>query len=61
MIRHREWHYLQELEGGGVCLLEEVCYWSWALRFQKHVPGPVSLPSSLSLFLPASPSLSTCL
>jgi hypothetical protein len=29
-----------------VALLEEVCHWEWALRFQKLIPGPVS-PFSL--------------
>lgn len=31
------------LEGlGGVDLSEEVCHWGCALRFQQHMPGPVS-------------------
>lgn len=28
---------------GGMTLSEEVCYWGWALRFQKHMLGSVSL------------------
>jgi hypothetical protein len=32
------------LEGlGDTALLEEVCHWSWALAFQKLMPGPVSI------------------
>jgi len=27
---------------GGVALLEEVCHWEWALRFQRSMPFPVS-------------------
>jgi hypothetical protein len=38
---------------GGVALLEEVCHRGWALRFQKHKQGPVSL----SLLLPAIPDV----
>ena len=35
---------MKRLEGlGGVALLEEVCDWGWALRFQKPLPSPVSL------------------
>jgi hypothetical protein len=37
----REWNCLKGLED--VALLEEVCHWEWALRFQKLIPGPVSL------------------
>jgi hypothetical protein len=29
------------LVGVGVALLEEVCDWRWALRFQKLKAGPV--------------------
>ena len=31
------------LIGLGVTLLEEVCHWGWALRFQVLKPDPVSL------------------
>ena len=31
------------LVGAGVALLEEVCPWVWALRFQELKPGPVTL------------------
>ena len=34
------------LVGAGVALLEEVCHWGWALRFQKPMPGPTSLPAA---------------
>ena len=38
---------------GGVALLEEVCHWEWALRFQKAHSNP-----RVSLFLlPAGPDL----
>lgn len=34
-------------ELGGVVLLKLVCYWKWALKFQKLMPFPVScLPST---------------
>lgn len=33
------------LDGVGVVLLEEVCHWGWALRFQLFKPGPMSLSS----------------
>ena len=44
----REWNCLGRIRrygraGVGVALLEEVCHWGWALRFQKSMPGPVSL------------------
>jgi hypothetical protein len=32
----REWICVKGLQDfGGVALLEEVCHWGWALRFQK--------------------------
>jgi hypothetical protein len=36
------------LMGVGVALLEEVCHWGWALRFQILKPSPVwhSLPAA---------------
>ena len=35
------------LEGlESMALLEEVCHWGWALRFQKPMPGPVSISVS---------------
>ena len=40
-------------------LLEEVCYWRWALRFQKPTLGAVSL--SICLCLSVHPSVSVCL
>jgi hypothetical protein len=40
---------------GGVASLKEMCYWEWALRFQKSIPFPAL---SLSLSLSLSPSLS---
>jgi hypothetical protein len=36
-----EWYYLKGLRG--VALLEEVCHWEWALRFQMPMPSPVFL------------------
>lgn len=38
MLSPQEWFYLRKIRkcsfvGGGVALLEEVCHWSWALRF----------------------------
>jgi hypothetical protein len=42
-----------DLLGVVVALLEEVCHWRWALRFQMLKPGPV--PPSLSL--PADPDV----
>jgi hypothetical protein len=32
-----DWRYLKGL--GGVALLEELCHWAWALRFQETKPG----------------------
>ena len=48
---------------GGVASLKEMCYWEWALRFQKSIPFQRSLCLSLSLSLPLSLSfsLSLCL
>ena len=31
------------LVGVGITLLEKLCYWAWALRFQKLRPGTVTL------------------
>lgn len=38
-LNTREWHYLKRL---GMALLEEVCPWGCALRFQEPTPGSVS-------------------
>jgi hypothetical protein len=48
----RERSYLRsirrnDLDGIDMALLEEVCHWWQALRFQKLKPGPVSLSSSV--------------
>ena len=34
---------------GGVSLLEEVCHWVWALKFQKPTPGPALLSLTYGL------------
>jgi hypothetical protein len=41
----------------GETLLEELCHWRWALRFQKFKPGPVSLslPADLDVELSQLP------
>ena len=39
------------LVGGGVALLEEVCHWGWALKFQKPLPRPVCQDQSVCLSL----------
>jgi hypothetical protein len=44
----REWCYFRRMRGFcfvgvGVALLEEMCHWGWALRFQNPKPDPVSL------------------
>ena len=44
---------------GNVALLEEVCHWEWALRFQKPMLGPVSLCLCLSVYV--SVCLPVCL
>jgi hypothetical protein len=37
-------HYLKRLEGlVGLALVEEMCHWRWALRFQKSLQGQASL------------------
>ena len=50
------------LVGVGMAVLEEVCHWGRALRFQMPKPGPVSLslPANLNVELSAA-SAAPCL
>ena len=54
-----EYQYIYQSLGGaglagvGVDLLEEVCYWGWAVSVQKPMPGPVFLALMLAAMPPA--------
>ncbi|EDL00606.1 mCG1042685, partial [Mus musculus] len=52
----------------GVALLEEICHWGWALRFQKSMPGshlflcllPTDKDAKLSATSPAQHLPASC-